>query len=186
MALCLCIEQAQLLLRLKLVYTQSGDNHVAGTVASIGQRTYAVRTVGTCIALVPQLTQGRYVGAAQCSAAHHTMVLVVVDAIVRDIKEAACDSIVEGVVGHQSGLVTYEVAAIVALDVGGRACHIPDTHLIDGALIAIGGHHHLIGITCHGSGALRASLLYPIDVNVDVVLVGHSCHMHKGCILGID
>ena len=185
-ALCLCIEQAQLLLRLELVYTQSGDNHVAGTVTSIGQRTYAVRTIGTGISLVAQLTQGRYVGAAQCCAAHHAMVLVVVDAIIGDIEEAALDCIVEGVVGLQTCLVTYEVAAIVALDVGGRACHIPDAHLIDGALIAIGGHHHLIGITCHGSRALRASLLHSIEVYIEVVFIGHGSYMHIGMFLGID
>ena len=81
-ALRLRVDEAQLLGGFKLMYAECRHNHIGGSVAGIRQRTYLIRTVGARIAAIAELCRRRRVGRTYRSSVHHSVVHVVLRAIV--------------------------------------------------------------------------------------------------------
>ena len=144
-ALCLRVDEAQLLCRCKLMYAECRHNHIRSSVAGVGQRTNLIRTVCSCVAAVAELCRCRYVFRTDSNTRSHTMIHVVLCALVRYVVEGVVNRIVEGVVSLQTVLVTYEVAVVVACDGIGGERLVPKTNLVDGSFEAF-AHHHLIVI----------------------------------------
>ena len=144
-ALCLRVDEAQLLCRCKLMYAECRHNHIRSSVAGVGQRTNLIRTVCSCVAAVAELCRCRYVFRTDSNTRSHTMIHVVLCALVRDVVEGIVNRIVEGVVSLQAVLITYEVAVVVACDGVSGERLVPQTHLVDGSFEAF-AHHHLIVI----------------------------------------
>ena len=142
-ALCLRVDEAQLLSRCKLMDAECGHNHIRSSVAGIGQRANLIRSVYRSVAAVSELSRSRDVFRTDRYARSHTMIHVVLGALVRDVVEGIVNRIVEGVVSLQTVLITYEVAAIVACDGVSAERLVPQTHLVYGSFEAF-AHHHLV------------------------------------------
>ena len=144
-ALCLRVDEAQLLCRSKLMDAECRHNHIRSSVAGVGQRTNLIRTVCSCVAAVAELCGSRNVFRTGRNIRSHTMVHVVLGALVRYVVEGVINRIVEGVVSLQTVLITYEVAVVVACDGVSIERLVPQTHLVYGSFEAF-AHHHLIVI----------------------------------------
>ena len=142
-ALCLRVDEAQLLCRCKLMDAECRHNHIRSSVAGIGQRANLIRSVYRSVAAVAELSRSRNVFRTDSNTRSHTMVHVILSALVRDVVEGVVNRIVEGVVSLQTVLITYEVAVVVACDGVSAERLVPQTHLVDGSLEAF-AHHHLI------------------------------------------
>ena len=144
-ALCLRVDEAQFLCRCKLMYAECRHNHIRSSVAGVGQRTNLIRTVCSCVAAVAELCGSRNVFRTDSNTRSHTMVHVVLSALVRYVVEGVVNRIVEGVVSLQTVLVTYYIAVVVVGEGVSIERLVPDTHLVDGSFEAF-AHHHLIVI----------------------------------------
>ena len=144
-ALCLRVDEAQLLCRSKLMDAECRHNHIRSSVAGVGQRTNLIRTVCSCVAAVAELCRCRNVFRTDSNARSHTMIHVILCALVRDVVEGVVNRIVEGVVSLQTVLITYEVAVVVVGDGVSAERLVPQTHLVYGSFEAF-AHHHLIVI----------------------------------------
>ena len=135
-ALCLCVDEAQLLGRLKLVDAECRHNHICSSVAGIRQGTYLVRTVYQGVAAITKLCKSWNVRRTEHCISCHTMVHVMLGTLVRDVVESIVYRIVEGVVGLQAFLVADKVAIVVAFDGLGVERLVPNAHLVNGSLEA--------------------------------------------------
>ena len=144
-ALCLRVDEAQLLCRCKLMDAECRHNHIRSSVAGVGQRANLIRTVCSCVAAVAELCRSRDIFRTDSNTRSHTMVHIILGALVRDVVEGIVNRIVEGVVSLQAVLITYEVAVVVACDGVSGERLVPQTHLVDGSFEAF-AHHHLIVI----------------------------------------
>ena len=142
-ALCLRVDEAQLLCRCKLMYAECRHNHIRSSVAGVRQRTNLIRTVFSCVAAVAELCGSRNVFRTDSNTRSHTMVHVVLGALVRDVVEGIVNRIVEGIVSLQAVLITNNVAVVVVGEGVSIERLVPDTNFVDGSFEAF-AHHHLI------------------------------------------
>ena len=171
-ALCLRVDEAQLLCRCKLMYAECRHNHIRSSVAGVGQRTNLIRTVCSCVAAVAELCESRNVFRTGRNIRSHTMVHVVLSALVRYVVESVVNRIVEGVVSLQTVLITYEVAVVVACDGVSIERLVPQTHLVYGSFEAF-AHHHLIVVARNLSRTLGFCHSQSVYIYIKVCVVCH-------------
>ena len=155
-ALSLRVDEAQLLSRCKLMDAECRHNHVCSSVAGVRQRSNLIRSVYRSVAAMSELSRCRDVFRAGRNARSHTMIHVILSALVRDVVESVVNRIVEGVVSLQTVLVTHEIATVVVSECVGVERLVPQTHLVDGSLEAF-AHHHLIVVARNLSRTLGFS-----------------------------